>query len=108
MEDYRFCYITCPDLKIAEHLGQLLVSQGHAACANIIDGMRSIYLWKDKLESASECVLILKTLGKNLTDIERTLEKHHPYDNPCLIALPITGGSQEYLDWLASNSQGAK
>ncbi len=32
-----------------------------AACANIIEGMRSIYWWQGTVEEGAETILILKT-----------------------------------------------
>jgi periplasmic divalent cation tolerance protein len=30
----------------------------------------------------------------------------HPYDVPCVIALPLTGGNPAYLRWLEAETRG--
>ena len=30
--------------------------------------------------------------------------KLHPYDNPALVVLPVTGGSADFLRWIAEQT----
>jgi periplasmic divalent cation tolerance protein len=93
-------YITAPSEAEAENIGRMLVEEGLAACANLIPGMRSIYRWQGRIETAAETVLILKTrrsLSAGLIDRVRTL---HSYECPCVVALPIEEGNSAYLTWI--------
>jgi periplasmic divalent cation tolerance protein len=44
----------------------------------------------------------VKTRGRLLADIVKTVKKIHSYSVPEIIALPIIGGSPDYLDWIDS------
>jgi periplasmic divalent cation tolerance protein len=97
-----FAYITCKDVDDARRIGKTLVLEHLAACVNILPGMESHYWWNGKIETAHEAVLIAKTRADaREVLLERTLELH-PYETPCVVFLPVTGGNPDYLDWIAS------
>ena len=78
-----------------------------AACANTIDGMRSVYRWDGAVREDGEAVLIAKTradLLDRLTDRVRAL---HSYDCPCVVGLPIVGGNQSFVEWIGSATEDA-
>ncbi len=85
--------------EIAEHL----VNKRLAACVNIIDGVRSIYWWKGKVEEASESLIIAKTKLEMFDRVMDAVRKVHPYEVPEIIALKITDGLKEYLSWIGEN-----
>ena len=93
--------VTAGNEEEAEKLARLLLEQQKIACANIVPRVRSLYHWEGKIESDDECLMVMKTVGKALPDIVRIVKEHHSYDVPEVIALPITGGSEDYLEWLA-------
>ena len=101
MSEFVSLYITAPSGEVGEVIGRTLVEERLAACINIIPGMRSIYRWEGKIETANEVVLIAKSRATLFTKIERRVKELHPYDCPCILAWPIVAGHQPYLDWLA-------
>lgn len=94
-------YATCPDAAGAERIGRQLVEEGCCACVNIIPGMRSVYRWQGRIETADEAVLIVKASPDGLERASRRLRELHPYAEPCVLHLPVDGGSATYLAWLA-------
>jgi len=95
-----FVYMTTADEAEAEKIGRVLVETRLAACVNLIPGMRSLYWWKDTIESGSEVVLIAKTRRSLLDDLTAKVRQLHSYEVPCVVALPITGGNPDFLAWL--------
>ena len=63
-------------------------------------GLKSIYWWDDKVQKDSELLLIMKTQAALLQQLVETVKSHHPYNEPEVISLPISGGSQSYLKWI--------
>jgi periplasmic divalent cation tolerance protein len=49
--------------------------------------------------------LLVKTRASLLPEIIRLVKGIHSYELPEIIALPITGGSEDYLRWLDSACQ---
>ncbi len=58
------------------------------------------FLCADKLDSAQESLLIVKTKASVLNEIVRLVKETHSYDIPEIIALPIVGGNRRYLEWI--------
>ena len=89
-----------PDTVSAEKLAEILISEQLAACVNILAPCTSVYQWQGKLEKASELPMMIKTTRNLYKTLERTILKHHPYELPELIALPVAAGSKKYLSWI--------
>jgi periplasmic divalent cation tolerance protein len=85
----------------AGSLGTKLVEERLAACVNILPPMLSVYRWKGSIEKANERQFLIKTTMARLPELESRLKALHPYETPEFLVLPITGGSPEYLSWLA-------
>ncbi|MGZ8137610.1 MAG: divalent-cation tolerance protein CutA [Methylococcaceae bacterium] len=97
---YELIFCTCPDKDTAKKLAHLLVEKKLAACVNILPGVTSIYEWEGQIESVQEHLLLIKSTQDNYRTIEANLFKHHPYEIPEIIAVPIERGLPEYLDWI--------
>jgi periplasmic divalent cation tolerance protein len=95
---------TAPSAEVASALVRELVSRGLVACGTVLPGSTSIYRWKGTTEQTSEAVVLLKTTGKRWAALCSTLPALHPYEVPELIAVPIVGGHQPYLDWLRAET----
>ncbi len=84
----------------AVSIARALVEAKLAACANIINNVRSIYAWQGKIEDDSELLMVIKTRRSIFSDLAEKVKELHSYDVPEIIALPIIDGSAEYLKWL--------
>ncbi len=91
---------TVGDLEAAERIARTMVEEGKVACVNIVPGIRSFYRWNGELQDDAECLLLLKTQADRSQEAISTLVDLHPYDLPEVIALDVTEGHQDYLDWL--------
>jgi periplasmic divalent cation tolerance protein len=104
MTDKLVVLVTCRSAREAERIARSLVETRLAACGNILrNPVRSIYRWKEKIESAREVLLIIKTSRRRLPKLQATVKRMHSYEVPEIVALPITAGSQSYLSWLAES-----
>ena len=97
---FQIVLTTCPDKACAERIAMALVEEGLAACVSILPPMRSIYRWEGKIETASEQLLIIKSVTARFPAIRDRLRALHPYELPEIIAVPIADGLPEYLAWL--------
>ena len=100
MSDVRLVLCTFSDAAEARQIGTVLVEKQYAACVNLLPGVESVYRWKDKVESDSEVLTIIKTSATTLPALERELTKLHPYDVPEIVALDPAHVSEEYTKWL--------
>lgn len=95
---------TFPDQASARAMAAALVEARLAACVNIVPGLTSIYRWKGAIEEGTELLLLVKTTSARYAEVEESIRSRHPYELAEVVALPLTGGSQAYLDWIAASS----
>jgi periplasmic divalent cation tolerance protein len=100
---FAIVLVTAPDLKTARALARAALSARLIACANLVPKIESHYWWQGKIESGTEVLMILKTQKSKLAALEKLIVAKHPYDTPEFIVLPLSAGSQRYLDWLAAS-----
>ncbi|MCL4138606.1 UNVERIFIED_CONTAM: hypothetical protein GTU68_011971 [Idotea baltica] len=86
----------------AKKLAKHLVESRLAACVSILPGIHSVYRWKDKIESATEVLLLVKTLAQNSKRLSEEVLHLHPYETPEVVFIDIADGLPEYLSWLKS------
>jgi len=97
---YVVLLITTATVEEAQRISKVLLEQRKIACVNIVPKVSSLFWWHDKLDSAEESLLIVKTKASLLNEIVPLVKEIHSYDIPELIALPIIGGNQDYLEWI--------
>lgn len=100
MTDAIIVLITASSDQEAERLGSTLVAEHLAACVNIVPNVRSLFFWEGRTQDANESLLIAKSRAPLLDQLISRVKSLHSYTVPEVIALPILGGSREYLAWL--------
>lgn len=93
-------YIPCPSHEVARAIGQAMVKEKLAACANIMSPVQSLYMWEGTLQESQETVCLLKTQEKLFTQLSQRVEALHPYEVPCILSLPVNHGNPSFLQWL--------
>ena len=98
--DYIVVFITTNTAGEAHRIATLLLEQRQAACVNIIPEVDSRFWSEGELNSAHESLLVIKTRASRLPEIINLVKGVHSNTVPEIIALPIVGGNQDYLDWI--------
>lgn len=93
-------FITASADKEAKSIADKLLDQKKAACVNIIPKIYSHFWWQGKKEKAEEHLLIVKSRASLLDDIIKLVKEAHSYEVPEIVAIPIAGGNQDYLNWI--------
>ena len=93
-------FVTASSQEEANKIAQLLLDSKKAACINIVPRVDSMFWWQGKLDSAQESLLIIKTKASVLHEVVNLVKGVHSYEVPEIIALPIVGGSEDYLKWI--------
>lgn len=93
-------FITTGTEQEARTIADLLVNQRKAACANIVSQVHSVFRWKGETQSDRESLLIVKTRASLLDEVVRLVRNAHSYEVPEIVALPVVGGNEDYLQWL--------
>ena len=93
-------YSTTGSVEEARKIARILVEEKLVACVNIIPKIESIYRWQGNIEEDNECVLLAKTTDKNVDKAIQRIKTLHSYEVPDIVAIPVTHGFKEYLDWV--------
>ena len=101
------CVVVCTTLPAgadAAAFGRALVEERLAACVSALPGVRSVYRWRDDVETDDEQQLLVKTTRGRVEPLIERIRRLHPYEVPEIVVLPIVGGDQDYLDWIRAST----
>lgn len=98
-------YMTAADAAEAEKVGAALVEKRLAACVNVLDNMRSMFWWDGAVQNEKETAFIAKTAEDRLQALIAEVKALHSYEVPCIVALPMEGGNEEFLEWIVSTTR---
>jgi periplasmic divalent cation tolerance protein len=105
MTDCIAVLVTVGSGEEAERIAEAVVVERLAACVNITGPITSIYHWQGRVERSQEWLLIIKTRAGVFGQLETRVKSLHSYQNPEVIALPISAGTAAYLDWLRGETR---
>jgi periplasmic divalent cation tolerance protein len=94
-----------PSDALGEEIATALVSERLAACVNISAPMTSIYRWKGNVERDTERQLVIKTTVDRVKVLQQRIKELHSYELPEFIVIELSGGSEAYLHWVATETQ---
>jgi periplasmic divalent cation tolerance protein len=101
--DKRIILTTASSEDEARKIARHLVKNRLAACVNVIPHIESIYRWQGKVESSTECLLLIKTTAQAFPAVRDAIGELHSYELPECIAIPVEDGSTAYLQWLGES-----
>lgn len=84
----------------AVKVSKILLEEKAAACCQLTGGVKSLYMWKGKIESSQEVILFVKTKMYLADRVEELILKNHSYQTPEIIQVNIDDGNIEYLNWI--------
>lgn len=99
--------ITAPDQAWLVNLTRHLVEARLAACGHHTT-IRSIYTWNGAIEDQPETRVALHTRTSCVPAIITITNQQHPYEVPCVVALPISNANPAYRDWILAATDPAR
>lgn len=89
-----------PDAAEAGRVTDTLLDEGLIACANIIPGMHTRYVWKGTRATGEEAGALFKTNADLLETLVLRLGQLHPYDEPAILGWRCDAASTGTAAWL--------
>ena len=105
MDEVILVITNLPDRESAQRVADALIESRAAACVNILAQCTSVYRWQGKVETTNEVPLLIKTSRQAYSRLEAVIRAHHPYELPEIIAVPVSAGLPDYLQWVSQESQ---
>lgn len=86
----------------AEAAARALLDEGLVACANIVPGVRSLYVWNGERGEGSEAGMLLKTDARLLDRAVARLAEIHPYGTPAIAGWRAEAAAPATAQWLGA------
>ena len=99
--------ITAADADWLAGFTRTLVEERLAACGHLLTPIRSLYRWEGAVHDEREARVGLHTRRSLVPAIVARTADGHPYDVPCVIALPVVDGNPDYLAWIRAETRAA-
>jgi periplasmic divalent cation tolerance protein len=99
-QDVLVVMVTAANQEEAARIADQAVRSRHAACATTIPIALSTYWWEGQVVNEQETVLFMKTTASQFPLLQDTIRKVHSYKIPEIIALPVSTGLPQYLEWV--------
>jgi periplasmic divalent cation tolerance protein len=93
-----------PDADTAQKIARALVERRLAACVNVLAPCQSVYSWQGEVEDSNEIPLLIKTTAARYGALEAAITALHPYEVPEIVALPLSHGLPEYMNWVITET----
>src|SRR5918912_4619990 len=106
-ESYCAVITTTDSAEAAEELGRGVVEARLGACVQIVGPIRSLYRWEGGVQNDEEWQCWVKTSVYRLDALTEYIKKNHSYDVPEVVALPVVGGSRDYLSGITDETRPA-
>ena len=96
--------ITADDEDWLINFTRTLVQDRLAACGQHVVPIRSIYRWGGSVQDDREIRVALHTRASLVPAIIDGTRRNHPYEVPCVLALPVVTGNPDYLAWVVQET----
>lgn len=101
-------WCTFPDRASAEGVARQLLDERLIVCANITEGMTSVFLWQGSVDHATECGALFKTSADVLDTVVERIAALHPYQTPAVMGWPCPAAAQPTREWIEGALTGAR
>ena len=95
-------FLSCKSIDEADKISYKLLSEKLIICAKKIP-INSSYLWKNKIESAQEVLLIMDSIEENFKKIDKKVSKIHSYKVYNLLLIKVDKINNKSLKWLTKS-----
>ncbi|MEM7780485.1 MAG: divalent-cation tolerance protein CutA [Pseudomonadota bacterium] len=89
-----------PDIDAARSAARMMLDERLIACANIIPGIESVFVWEGEVDSSAEVAVLFKTTANKLDRLVSRLGECHPYDTPAVLGWRCDAATPEVKNWL--------
>lgn len=97
-------YITAKDKAEAAKIAKELLSKKMIACANIFEGVTSVYEWNGQLCEEGEVVAVMKSRVELFERIKDEILSMHSYENPAIVCIKADGASEAFASWVEAQT----
>ena len=91
--------LTCANQKETDKITRSLLEKRLIVCAKSMP-VSSSFLWKGKINSSDEILLIMDSVEENFEKINKEIRRIHSYKTFVLTSLEVNKTTKEVEDWI--------
>jgi periplasmic divalent cation tolerance protein len=91
-----------PDITSARVAADVLLGERLIACANMIAGVESHFIWNSEPAHSTETGMLCKTTSECLPMVIKRLGELHPYDTPAIVGWRCDAVHPASMAWLTA------
>lgn len=91
--------LTCKNRPEAKKICRTLLEKKLIVCSKLMS-VSSSYLWKKKIESSSEMLVLMESVDQKFSEIESTIASLHSYTTFTLFAVPSLMTTSSVQQWM--------
>lgn len=96
--------ITAADAEWLVQFTRTLVQDRLVACGQHVTPIRSVYRWDGEIQDDTEARVALHTKADLVPAIIERANRDHPYDVPCVLAVPVIASNPAYAQWVLNET----
>ena len=100
---FKIIETSTDELRIAVKIAQSIIKSKLSTCVQIIDGIKSYYIWNNKILSSNEYTIKIKTVENHINKISLIIKEKSNYDVPEVISYDFRIEDKEYENWFNEN-----
>ena len=104
-EDICEVVITAPNVDWLADFTRRLVEDRLCTGGHITEHVRSIYRWQGQVYDKHEARVALRSRMALVPAIIERTNAEHPYEVPCVLALPIAAANPAYAQWIRDETR---
>ena len=97
---YKMVITTTNSLETVDKITNHFLGLNLSPCIQVIDKVESKYLWKGKIESEKEYLMLIKCKACNVEDVSKYIRNNHNYSVSEIIEIDINILNKKYKEWL--------
>lgn len=99
--------VTGPRTSLMQTMIETLIAERLVACGQRSDWVQSTYRWEGEFEHQPEERVRFHTRSSLVQTIISRVEELHPYEVPCVLALPVAAANPAYHEWVIEETETA-
>ena len=100
---FKIIETSTDELRIAVKIAQSIIKSKLSTCVQIINGIKSYYIWNNKILSSNEYTIKIKTVENHINKISLIIKEKSNYDVPEVISYDFRIEDKEYENWFNEN-----
>lgn len=96
--------MTAKDKAEATKIAKELLAKKLIACANIFEGVTSLYEWNGELCEEGETVVVMKSRTELFEAVKNEILSLHSYENPAVVCIKADNASADFASWVMAQT----